>query len=610
MKLFILGVIYISVSVALCGKPDHVSGRVYSLSESSFWMWLSLNHYKRTMLGFQSDINDASFFVSQNGSTDPQGEYNQFVEILQRPETLSYKETISRFPARSYFVLTELGMTNRLREIGLISNTENELNRREVSLIYASLSFKGLSSALGHAFLKSFDPENPDSIGSKAIYFSANSNGQQGVGLIVKGLTGGYSGRVSAASYITYIKDYLDKENRDLYEYRISIKRKNLRLFDLHIHELSNLSIEYRFVDSNCVSQLVPLINILLNEDFFKVRTIYFESPSDVLIMLEKEGFIKKHRITRSRYTLLCDVYRQMNSAEQKHLLRQIENENVDWSAVNVSDREKQFYVVYKSYQLENMAITDSQYIASVEKVGKLKQDAAEGFEEHNTPTPKFKLISSFNIGYATDLKRSFYQIGVRPVSVQTIDSVGLLPIGCNFNLFNTQLRFNCEDLGASINRFDFVDVVNIPRSCALVERNTWMFYIGGDKRIDQFGRDSFLWRVNWKYGKSEQFFDDFIAYAVVSLNVATDKNRLDYTDFESGVDLGCSINKQKYLNSRLNCEIGRGAITGYNFVRGNATFQRDIADAVAVGMQFSWVYYFDRGLSGNDLSLYVKRFF
>ena len=591
-------------------QPDHVSGRVNFLSGSNFKMWLALNHYKYTWFGYKSEIEDISFFTSKDGSTDPQKEFDHFANTIINSESVDFSNTLNRFPARSYFVMNVLGITNKLDQIRAGSRIKKDLTKTEFSLVYASLSFKGLSSALGHAFLKTFDPNDADSINSSAIYYSANSSGESGVGLIINGLTGGYSGKISTASYLTYIKEYLDKDNRDLYEYKIAAEIQNINLFYLHIEEISSIKIKYKFVDSNCVSQLIPLVNILVNGDFFNLDTFYFEAPSDVVLMMEKKGVLKKHRITPSRYSIICDSYKRLDVVDKNAIRYREQNSISDAVDTVFSPDAKRFYSLYKSYQFDNMEISGRHFVDAINKLGSVEVSESSAQKDQTKSFPEFQLISSINAGYATDFKRSYYQLGIRPVSIQSLDSVGLLPIGSEFTILNLQFRIDSNDLESSLQRFDFVDISNIPKECDLIYHNSWNFYLGGDKRIDPLGRNSFLWRVGGKYGKSTLLADNFVAYGLVTINVPIDQRQLDRTDVEAGVEMGCSINQIKYFNSKISCEVGRGFINEYNFVRGNAIFQRDLGNQIAVGIQYSWVLYLEKVVSGNEINLYFKRFF
>ena len=591
-------------------QPVHESGRVDFLSGSSLKMWLALNHYKPTSFGYKSEIDDLSFFTSKNGLTNPQEEFNNFIKIIRRSEGLEFTNALNRFPARSYFVMNMLGITNSSYQISVASRIKNDLEKTEVSLIYASLSFKGLSSALGHAFLKTFDPIDADSIYSSAIYYSANSGGESGFGLILNGLTGGYNGQISKTSYLTYIKEYLDKDNRDLHEYKVIAKPQNLFLFYLHIEEISSIKIKYRFIDSNCVSQLIPLVNILINGDFFNLDTFYIQAPSDVVLMMEKNGVLKKRRTILSRYSLICDSYRRLGTVDKNTIRDREKNSVSNGVGTILSEDAKRFYSLYKSYQFDNMEISDQLFVDSINNLGSVNAGESSVKKDQTSSFPEFKLISSINAGYATDFKRSYYQLGIHPVSIKSVDSVGLLPIGSEFSILNIQCRIDSNNLNSSLQRFDLVDILNIPKECDLIHRNAWGFYLGGDKRIDPLGHNSFLWRAGGKYGKSALLADNFVFYGLVTINMPIDQRQLDRTDVETGLEMGCSLNQTKYLNARINCEVGHGFINEYNFLRGNAIFQRNVGNEIAVGIQYSCVVYFGEGFLGNDINVYFKRFF
>ena len=58
--------------------------------------WLNFLHYHRGLFRVESSIDDAHFFLSNDGVTDPEAELKATIEALK-----SKPETACRFPARA-----------------------------------------------------------------------------------------------------------------------------------------------------------------------------------------------------------------------------------------------------------------------------------------------------------------------------------------------------------------------------------------------------------------------------------------------------------------------------------------------------------------------------
>lgn len=174
-------------------------------------------------------------------------------------------EARCRFPARYHFLADALGW----QEDAPLAHCEEYLQwRTEIPMGRAVLVFPAAylnspSSMFGHTLLR-LDRDDTDSVWmSWAVNFGAMVQpSDNSIFYIYRGLAGGYPGYFSIVPYVTKIQDYAHLENRDMWEYPLTLDTDEMNWLVEHLWELKDTRFEYYFFDENCSFRLLELMEV------------------------------------------------------------------------------------------------------------------------------------------------------------------------------------------------------------------------------------------------------------------------------------------------------------------------------------------------------------
>lgn len=227
--------------------------------------WLALLHINRGATLHsrgESYVDDDNFFLADNGKTDRAAELAATIAALQPAGA----EDRCRFPARYQFLARQL----KWQEAQPLAHCDDYLAwRAEIPdgravLVFPASYLNSPSSMFGHTLLRLDDSAEPDSVWhSWAVNFGALTSGQDNSLLYVyRGLAGGYPGRFAIVPYVTKIQEYSHLENRDIWEYSLTLDDAQMgRLID-HLWELQEINFDYYFFDENCSFRLLELLDV------------------------------------------------------------------------------------------------------------------------------------------------------------------------------------------------------------------------------------------------------------------------------------------------------------------------------------------------------------
>ena len=248
--------------------PEISNEHLQQLSSSAIWH--RLLHYEPNFRQTRwiSQVDDADFFLSANGKTNPADELkaslNGFYTQVSEPNA----HPVCRFPSRWQYLKEALQLPPApisVRECPEFNQWLDTLKPNSVTLVFASSYLNSPSSMFGHTLFR-IDPANVDS-GSKwlsyAVNFGAELNAEDNSLLYAyKGLFGGYPGFFSIIRYYEKIKEYGRIENRDLWEYNLNLTPEETRRMVTHLWELRNVDFDYYFFDENCSYRLLELLEV------------------------------------------------------------------------------------------------------------------------------------------------------------------------------------------------------------------------------------------------------------------------------------------------------------------------------------------------------------
>lgn len=330
--MIIKSLLFVILALPLLSVTSHAKTPLSIKTLAQSEQWLALLHIKPQSgsSDLQSYVDDNTFFLANDGATNPESELLASINALK-----TNKEIQCKFPARTKLLLTHID--NLADEISTTQCTkyiawQKQLNTSSVVLVFAAAQLNSPSSMYGHTFLR-FDPENIEQHStylSYALNFGATvTEGDTGFLYALKGLTGGYPGNFAANPYFEKIKEYNRLENRDLWEYKLNLTQDEINTMLAHMWELKGINFDYYFFDENCSFRLLELLDVarpglkLVNN--FPVTTI----PLDTIRVVENAGLVSEVYYRESILTELKNQLAQLSKSERELVLTLSENETL-----------------------------------------------------------------------------------------------------------------------------------------------------------------------------------------------------------------------------------------------------------------------------------------
>ncbi|MEY1662951.1 Lnb N-terminal periplasmic domain-containing protein [Isoalcanivorax beigongshangi] len=320
--------------------------------------WQALLHINRGATLRQrgnSYVADDAFFLADNGRRQPRAELRASIEQLAAPQSPAR----CQFPARYRFLAEQLQWP---QEMAPFAHCDEYLEWRaeiptgKAVLIFPAAYLNSPSSMFGHTLLRLDSAEDQGVWLSWAVNFGALTDGSDNsIFYIYRGLAGGYDGYFSIVPYVTKIQDYAHLENRDMWEYELTLDDDELSWLVDHLWELKDIRFDYYFFDENCSFRLLELMEVARPGIGLLDSLRFTEVPVNTVRSIDDAGLIG------SRH------YRASKSRELNHLADQL-SPAARRVARRLADRPEQVIASadYQSYSPEQrrlMAQTAYEYL-------------------------------------------------------------------------------------------------------------------------------------------------------------------------------------------------------------------------------------------------------
>ena len=312
-----------------------------ALHEQRYWHLLL--HYRRTMAGgYESEADEAGFFLAPNGKTDPKAELEATLAQFFSPDLVGRSGQPARcaFIARYHWLKAALGIEeSRLpsQPCERFQSWLAELNPASITLIFPSAYMNNPSSMFGHLLLRIDQRGQTEQtrILAYTINYSANVTTDNGIVFAVLGIAGGFAGYFSTHPYYVKAKEYGDFENRDIWEYRLNFSQDQIERLLMHTWEMGNASFDYFFFKENCAYHILSLLDVADPTLRLTDRFWFYTLPSDGIRMIaEKPGLIKEITFRPSRSTGIRRGRQALSRDERTWLARIVANPSLAQSAL------------------------------------------------------------------------------------------------------------------------------------------------------------------------------------------------------------------------------------------------------------------------------------
>ena len=233
-------------------------------------IWLALVHQARHRIsGATRDaFLEAGFFLDPEGARRPRLELIATRAAFLDPNPEAAQRARCRFPAR-YQLLVERGLVPDAPrgDCPELDAWRAQIGAFEMTLVFPDAFLGNPASMFGHTLLR-FDPLGRDgkardeSLLGWTLDYTADAEGDQGVGYLLRGLIGGYRGQFGISPYYEKTKLYSDWQDRDIWEYPLSMPERDRERVLLHVWEVQDLLLPYYFFTQNCSEKLLELLEV------------------------------------------------------------------------------------------------------------------------------------------------------------------------------------------------------------------------------------------------------------------------------------------------------------------------------------------------------------
>ena len=265
--------------------------------------WRTFLHYKPSFGNrWLSQVDSPHFFMSDTGKRSPEAELNATLAAFYSTNAKPPLRLTAycRFVARRYWLaeqLSELADLLPAQDCPEFDQYVNYLDADVLTLIFPSSHPNSPSSAFGHTLLRvDKKDQRPESrLLNMSINFAAEiPQGVSNTAYAIGGLAGGFPGKFSLLPYHLKLREYGQIENRDTWEYELSLDKPKVDLVLRHTYEMLISDFDYFFLKENCSYHLLSLLEVAYPDkpltDNFSIWTI----PVDTIRLLEERGLASK----------------------------------------------------------------------------------------------------------------------------------------------------------------------------------------------------------------------------------------------------------------------------------------------------------------------------
>lgn len=289
--------------------------------------WIKLGHYEKNFDHYSSPFTQG-LFLHPKGHLSPEKELIATIEVLYGDNS-PYANDLNKHPQCKYLARTQwlnsvlnTSFEDQIKCVEM-DQWKKELNVTTAAVIFASGDMGNASSSFGHTFLKIINAENARNkdLIDYGINYAANANANEGVFYALKGLMGFYPGEFRMLPYHQKLREYLNLEGRDVWEYHLNFTPSEVEFLLNHLLEMQEAKAPYYYFSDNCSYQILKTLevvrpNLNLSEDFK-----YFTIPMDTikkLTNLKDNKIISFTLYKKSLKTDYLESYSKLNNLQKK----------------------------------------------------------------------------------------------------------------------------------------------------------------------------------------------------------------------------------------------------------------------------------------------------
>lgn len=547
--------------------PEIQQALALKLDESPEWH--NLLHYRPShlALGWLSQADDAHFFFSPDGKTQPQQELIANISALLddglpdagNGDVDRDLHPRCRFPARDHWLRQQLGLANTPLDCPALNQWMRKLNTARVTLVLAASYLNSPSSMFGHTFLR-LDPPQQDQttnlLLASTISYAADAAAHDGELLFAwRGIFGGYPGITTVQPYHEKIKQYSDIENRDLWEYQLNLTPQEIQRLLWHTWEIKDKNFDYYFFDENCAYRLLALIDVARPGTQLLDQVDTHAIPSDTVRWVVHENLVDTAAYRPSAATVVHGALQQLNTAEKAEAAALLAGATrPDNLGHQVTDADSRIRVLDATYDYVQFAAADQRWprdktapLSWSLLQGRSLEKASGGLTPPQTPAIREDQgheTLRLGIGAGEDDRRDFTQLSLRPAYHDLLDPPDGYRDGAQLEFLAMDARYYHDNQSLSLDRLTLIDIRSLAARDAFFKPLSWQVGTGlrrtlTEPRQTESGKQPLTPYVAGGAGLAWQLAPRLLLTSLGTADLEVSKKLPQNFDVAPGLDIG-----------------------------------------------------------------------
>ena len=481
------------------------------LYQDKYW-WILL-HYRQRFSKIESRIDDPAFFLAPEGKTDPRAELRATLTAFFESPTPEKEHPACRFIARFHWIAETLDLDFSrfpVRRCQAFERVLSDLKPRSAALVFPTYHMNNPASMFGHVLLK-IDTTAESDLLSQAVNYAASTPETNGLLFAFNGLFGGYRGYYAIEPYYRRIREYGDIDQRDIWEYELTLSQSEILRMLRHLWELRGQSrkiySDYFFLNENCAYNLLYLLEAARpSTDLFPIFS-FWVLPVDVIKAVQGAGLIREVRYRPSPMTRIRQQAAHL-SPENRRIAVQIAEGPLPVEELKTSSfsrvekiRLLDLSAEYLKYRYTQGEIPQDRYRKTLLEVlrARSRLGTGEPVPDPAAPPRPDKIQEAGRITLGTGFRGGdpFLEIGYRPVFSDLLDAEFAAGQGARIEFLNTRIRYYPDDRRLALENLDLIHIHSISPRDRFFRPVSWKFNLGLHQALRKNGDESSVVEFN-----------------------------------------------------------------------------------------------------------------
>lgn len=481
------------------------------------------------------NIKDPNFILSG----DDFSLKNELVKTIQsffdEPNN-SFKHPICRFPARFFWIKSELGLNDSMFPNVRCPEFEEYLMRspaQKISVVFVSENVSQPSSMMGHVFLKLSGNNYNSNYVEHAVSFYTIIDTINIPLLIFKSTITGMNGFFSLLPYSEQVKRYLEVEDRNIWEYELDLSESIKMLMYYHIWELKDLRMRYLFIGYNCATVIYNILS-LSSENFLTNNNRLWITPKDVIKEVYRNNLIVSTKLIPSDkwYIRMLSEALDNNSIDYIHSL--FEKRTFEHLEL-IEDLNKSLYQLelirsYANYLYRHREIDKKELNTITNSINKAIEEKIPQITHYDIDLSQYKSpLKTFDdtqmgLGYKIKNGRNYMKLHFLPASNSLSDD--------NREYFNEnflklgELSLLINDKSIKLESFQLYAMKSLIPWNKFVKGISGEFRIGVEEHYDKELKNHVAVNISGGIGLAKKISKDMNTYLLINGGVGYGKSR------------------------------------------------------------------------------------